>query len=583
MELNGENRRIEKLAWDFLARGVSVAASLILSVGFASAGSPVTFVDITGSAGITWVHDHGMTPDRLLPETMVGGSAFLDYNNDGWIDIYLVTASTSDFYRPENPRTNALYRNNGDGTFSDVTAAAGVPGRGFGVGVATGDYDRDGWTDIFITGVSEGILYRNQGNGTFAEVTEQVGIRTPGWGASAAWFDFDNDGWLDLWVCGYVIWRPDLNFKCGGGDTPRYCIPTLFDGQPSWLFRNRGDGTFEDVSKAMAIADPRSKGLGVVAVDLNKDGWMDVFQSNDTNENFLFMNRGGKGFEEIGLMAGVAFSHDGRTRSGMGVDAQDVDDDGWVDLFVANIDHEDVSIYRNVNGESFEDLVVDQPELSHATRFMSTFGAGFIDVDNDGLKDLVVVNGHPDDQIDFHRGNIRYMERPLLFLNRGGGRFSNVSDSAGPVFQHRTAARGLSWGDIDNDGDLDLIILNSGQPPVLARNDGGNTHAWLGLELVGTTSNRDGVGVSIEYQVDGQTRHHYVAGGGSYQSGHDKRIVLGFGSESEAGEIRIRWPSSTVDTLTGATLRRYVRVVEGSSGKDTVPTVPEVAPLPSTP
>jgi enediyne biosynthesis protein E4 len=551
-----------------LAGNLSAITIAALVLPCLQAESPVSFVDVTLSAGITWVHDNGMTPERLLPETMVGGAAFLDFDNDGWIDIYLVTASTSDFYKPENPTTNALYRNNGDGTFTDVTLAAGVPGRGFGVGVAVGDYDRDGWTDIYITGVREGILYRNNGDGTFTETTDRAGIVTPGWGASAAWFDFDNDGWLDLWVCGYVIWEPDLNFKCGGGETPRYCIPTLFDSQPSWLFRNKGDGTFEDVSEAMGIADPRSKGLGVVAVDLNNNGWMDVFQANDTTENFLFMNRDGRKFEEIGLMAGVAFSHDGRTRSGMGVDAQDFDDDGWIDLFVANIDHEDVSIYRNIDGEHFEDVVIDQPELSHATRFMSTFGAAFVDVDNDGMQDLVMVNGHPDDQIDHHRGNIRYKDRPLLFLNRGGGKFTNISAEAGPVFQQVYAARGLALGDIDNDGDVDLLILNNGQPPVLARNDGGNSNAWLGLQLVGTKSNPEGIGASIEYEVDGKTRHYYVRGGGSYQSSHDRRVLLGFGSQQEAGKVRITWPSRTVDVLDNPMLRRYIRVVEGTTASD---------------
>ncbi len=535
----------------------------LTSIGI-RAESPVTFTDITRVAGITWVHDNGMSKPRYLPETMVGGAAFLDFNNDDLIDIYLVTASTSVFYKPENPRTNALYRNNGDGTFSDVTSQAGVPGRGFGVGVSVGDYDRDGWVDMFVTGVREGILYHNNGDGTFTDVTERSGAKTPGWGASSAWFDMDNDGWLDLWVCGYVIWEPNLNFKCGGGDVPRYCIPTLFDGQPSWLFRNRGDGTFEDVSQTAGISNPRSKGLGVVAADLNNDGWMDIFQSNDTTENFLFMNKGDNTFQEIGLMAGVAFSYDGRTRSGMGVDAQDYDDDGWIDLFVANIDHEDVSIYRNLGDETFEDAVVDRPELSQATRFMSTFGARFIDLDNNSYEDLVVVNGHPDDQIDYHRGNINYLEKPLLFLNNGT-EFRNASAEAGPAFQATYAGRGLATGDIDNDGDSDLLFLNNGQAPVLARNDGGNRNHWLGLELSGVKSNPHGVGTRIEYQVAGKKRIHYVAGGSSYQSDHDKRVLLGFGIQSEAGEIRINWPSGTVDVLNNPQLNRYMKLVEGQS------------------
>ncbi|HUV13751.1 MAG TPA: CRTAC1 family protein [Acidobacteriota bacterium] len=523
----------------------------------------VVFTDVTEAAGITWVHDNGMSAKRYLPETMIGGAALLDYDNDGWLDIYLVTGSTSDFYKPENPVRNALYRNNGDGTFKEVTAEAGVPGRGFGAGVGVGDYDNDGWKDIFLTGVRSGLLYRNNGDGTFSDLTLKAGVAAKGWGASSAFFDYDNDGWLDLWVCGYVIWEPDLNFKCGGGETPRYCIPTLFDSWPSSLYRNKGDGTFEDVSARAGIADPRSKGLGVVTADLNNDGWPDVFQSNDTTENFLFKNRGDGTFEEIGLFAGVAFSHDGKTRSGMGVDAQDYDDDGMIDLFVANIDHEDVSIYRNRDGESFEDDVIDAPGLSRATRFMSTFGSRFVDFDNDGDQDIVVLNGHPDDQIDYHRGNITYLEKPLLFENRDG-KFTNVSDESGPAFQKLFSGRGLATGDYDNDGDPDFLFLNNGQAPALVRNEGGNRNQWAGIRLIGKKSNRDGIGARISYKVDGKTRHHSVSGGSSYQSAHDHRILLGFGSQKEAGEIRIAWPSGTVDVVKGLRMGTYNDVTEGS-------------------
>jgi hypothetical protein len=536
--------------------------SALCTVSF-SFGERVTFVDVTEEAGITWIHDNGMSPQRLLPETMNGGCGFFDYNNDGWLDLYFVNSSTCDFYKPEKPRTNALYRNNRDGTFSDVTKQAGVEGRGFGMGVAAGDYDRDGWTDLFVTGVSEGILFKNNGDGTFREVSTIAGIDTPGWSASPAWFDYDNDGWLDLWVVGYVIWRPDLNYRCGGGEVPRYCIPTLFDPWPSWLFRNRGDGTFEDVSEVAGINDPRSKGLGVVAADLNNDGFLDVFQSNDTAENFLFLNKGDGTFEEIGLLSGVAFSHDGRARSGMGVDAQDFDNDGKVDLFVANIDHEDVSVYRNVDGETFEDAVLNAPDMTHATRFMSTFGARFVDFDNDGDHDIIVLNGHPDDQIDVHRGNINYLEKPLIFEHVDGA-FKNVSSLSGPAFERVYAGRGLALGDFDNDGDSDLLFLNNGQPPALVRNEGGNRNNWVGLRLLGKKSNREGIGSRITYTVGGETCIHYIAGGSSYQSAHDSRVILGFGEQKQAGEIRIEWPSGTVDVLKDVELGGYIDVVEGT-------------------
>ena len=524
----------------------------------------VSFVDVTRSAGITWVHDNGMTPERLLPETMIGGAAFLDYNNDGWLDLYFVTGSSCDFYKPKQPVTNALYRNNRDGTFTDVTVEAGVPGRGFGSGITVADYDNDGWQDLLVTGVRSVILYRNRGDGTFEEVTQAAGLEAKGWSASAAFFDFDRDGYLDLWICGYVIWEPELNHRCGGGETPRYCIPTLFDPWPSRLFRNLGDGTFENISERSGAGDPRSKGLGVVTADINNDGWPDIFQSNDTTENFLFINRGDGTLEEIGLLASVAFSYDGRARSGMGVDAQDFDDDGRIDLLVANIDHEDVSIYRNIDGESFDDVVVNTPAVIQATRYMSTFAVKFVDFDNDGDEDIVALNGHPDDQIDLHRGNIHYRDIPLLFENTDG-RYENITARGGPAFKNAYPGRGLAIGDYDNDGDTDLLFLNNGDTPALIRNDGGNRNNWLGIRLRGTRSNRDGIGTCFDYQVEGKKRIHCIAGGSSYQSSHDRRVILGFGRQKETGWIRIRWPSGQVDEIEDVSMNRYMEVVEGST------------------
>jgi hypothetical protein len=522
----------------------------------------VQFVNVTRSAGINWIHDNGMTDERLLPETMIGGAGFIDYNNDGWIDIYLVTGSTCDFYKPVNPTRNALYRNNQNGTFSDVTSQAGVSGNGFGSGVAVGDYDGDGWPDLFVTGVRTAILYHNNRDGSFSDVTESAGLVTEGWSASSAWFDYDNDSDLDLWICGYVIWEPELNDRCGGGDTPRYCIPTLFDPWPSWLFRNNGDGTFTDVSAQTGANDPRSKGLGVVAADLNNDGRLDIFQSNDTVENFLFINQPDGTFEEIGLFASVAFSYDGRARSGMGVDAQDFDDDGRIDLLVANIDHEDVSIYKNVDGESFEDLVVNAPEVTQATRYMSTFAVRFVDFDNDGDEDIVALNGHPDDQIDEHRGNIHYREIPLLFENRNGTVFKNITEESGPAFREVYSGRGLATGDYDNDGDIDFLFLNNGQTPALVRNDGGNRNHWLGIKLTGTRSNRDGIGTRLEYLVEGKKRTHYLAGGGSYQSAHDLRVLLGFGKQNKTGEIKVKWPLGTESRIKSPQLNEYIEIRE---------------------
>jgi hypothetical protein len=306
--------------------------------------------------------------------------------------------------------------------------------------------------------------------------------------------------------------------------------------------------------------------LGVVTADLDGDGRPEVFQSNDTAENFLFKNRGDGTFEEIGLLAGVAFSHDGRARSGMGVDAQDFDDDGKIDLFVANIDHEDVSVYRNVDGESFEDAVLETPVMTRATRYMSTFGVKFVDFDNDGDHDIVVLNGHPDDQIDEHRGNIHYLEKPLLFENKRG-RFVDVSAQSGPAFQKVFAGRGIAVGDLDNDGDSDFLFLNNGQAPAIVRNEGGNRHSWIGLNPQGKSSNRDGIGVRFTYSVEGKQRIHYVAGGSGYQSSHDRRVILGFGEQEETGKIRVNWPSGKVDLFEDLEMGRYHTVVEGSGSE----------------
>ncbi|MFQ5929800.1 MAG: CRTAC1 family protein [Acidobacteriota bacterium] len=528
-----------------------------------SSENRVVFEDVTEKTGITWVHENGMSPERYLPETMNGGCAFLDYDNDGWIDIYFVNSGTSAFYKPKKPLRNALYRNNHNGTFTDVTEKAGVGGRGFGMGAAVGDYNNDGWTDLFVTGVETSILYRNNGDGTFREVTADSRISTPGWSTSAAWFDYNNDGNLDLFVCGFVTWRPELNIYCGNVGLRGYCIPEVFEGGQSWLFRNNGDSSFTDVSNEAGIANPEGKGLGVVAADINDDGWMDIFEANDTVPNYLYKNNGDGTFQDIGLFADVAFSREGKARSGMGVDAQDYDDDGRVDLFVANIDHEFFSVYRNLDGEIFEDAALMTPQITRATRFMSGWGARFFDYDNDGDHDLVVLNGHPDDLVARYQSAVAYREKPLMFENVEGV-YRDVGDVSGSPFQKLYSGRGLGLADYDNDGDYDLLFCNNGEPPALLRNEGGNRNHWLGLKLVGRKSNRNGIGAKISYSVSGKRRLHYVSGGGSYLSSHEHRVILGFGKQEKTGEIRILWPSGTVAVLKDVEMGRYIEVVEGS-------------------
>jgi hypothetical protein len=449
-------------------------AALLLprsSARAAAADSAPLFEEIDpAQSGITFVHENAMSPDRYLPETMGPGVAFLDYDNDGWMDLYIVNSGPSDFFTPKAPLRNALYRNNRDGTFTDVTEKAGVAGGTFGMGVAVGDYDNDGYPDMFVTAYGRSILYRNNGNGTFTDVTEKAGLAAPGWTTSAVWFDYDNDGRLDLFLCSFVEFGAAKNVVCGDNKLGRryYCIPRVFKPTASLLFHNNGDGTFTDVSKGTDIARALGKALGVVATDVNNDGLLDLFVANDTVQNFLFMNRGGGKWDEIGLPSEVGFSMNGQPRSGMGVDAADVDGDGWQDLFVANVDNEMFSLYRNNGDESFSDLA-NKHGIGQATRLLSGWGLKFFDFDNDGRVDLFLANGHPDDMVDSYGGQVRYKE-PLLLFRHDGTRLRDVSAQAGPVFAKAFAARGLAVGDYDNDGAVDVLVGNNGGAPLLLRN-----------------------------------------------------------------------------------------------------------------
>src|SRR5271167_962027 len=408
-------------------------------------------------SGITWVHTAGKSPMKYLPETSGAGCAFLDYDNDGWMDIYLVNSGPSDFYQPAMPLRNALYHNNRDGTFTDVTEKAGVPGGGFGMGVAVGDYN---------------------GDGTFTDVTEKAGVAAAGWSSSAVWFDYDNDGRLDLFVCQFAEF--DKSVPCGvdSDGTHHYCIPRIFKPRPSWLFHNNGDGTFTDVSKETGIAAHLGKAWGVVATDINNDGLIDLFVGNDTVANFLFVNRGGR-FAETGLAADIAYSADGRARSGMGVDSADFNQDGWMDLFVANIDQEFFSLYQNNRDGTFDDLAMPAG-IGMATRWMSGWGLKFFDYDNDGDLDLILANGFPDDLVEEYSHEVTYKE-PLLLFQKQGAIFKDVSAQSGPIFSKAFPARGLAIGDFNNDGAVDVLISNNDLPPLLLRNNIGKENHWLGV------------------------------------------------------------------------------------------------------
>ena len=517
------------------------------------------------TSGIRFVHENAMSPERYLPETLGPGCAFLDYDNDGWMDIYLVNSGPSDFFKPDAPLRNALYRNNRDGTFTDVTEKAGVGCGTFGMGVAVGDYDNDGFPDLFVTAYGRCTLYHNNGNGTFTDVTGTAGVAAPGWTTSAVWFDYDGDGRLDLFVCSFVEFGLNKMVHCGDNKLGRrfYCIPRVFKPTSSVLFRNNGDGTFTETSKGTDIAQALGKALGVVATDINNDDRMDLFVANDTVQNFLFVNRGSGKWEEIGLAAEVGYSANGRARSGMGVDAADFDQDGLQDLFVANVDQEMFSLYQNRGDEWFAD-VAHANGIAEATRLLSGWGLKFFDYDNDGNLDLILANGHPDDMIDSYSTQVTYKE-PLLLFHHDGKRLQNVSDLAGPAFKQRYPARGLAVGDFDNDGRPDVLVSNNGEAPLLLRNVNAARHHWLGLTLQGTACNRDAVGAHITWSVGGQRRSRLKTSGGSYLSSHDAREVLGAGATERIDWLEIKWPqpSGRVERFTDLPIDRYVRIVEG--------------------
>jgi hypothetical protein len=532
-------------------------------------GAPL-FEEVPPSvSGIAWVHENAMSPERYLPETLGPGCAFLDYDNDGWMDIFLVNSGPSDFYKPGKPIRNALYKNNRDGTFTDVTEKAGVARNSFGMGVAVGDFDNDGWPDILVTAYGNCTLYKNNHDGTFSDVTQKAGLETSGWTTSAVWFDYDNDGRLDLFLCSFVDYGKTEHLSCGDNKLGRhyYCIPRVFKGTASFLYHNNGDGTFTQVQKGTDIEKSLGKGLGVVATDINNDGRMDLFVANDTVQNFLFVNRGpdkkGKWqFEEMALAAEVGYSDGGRARSGMGVDAADVFNTGYQDLFVANVDQEMFSLYKNLKNESFRD-VSHANGVAQSTRLLSGWVLKFFDYDNDGAIDLILSNGHPDDMIENYSAQVHYKE-PILLFHQENGKLRDVSAEAGPAFTKSYPARGLASGDFNNDGLIDILIATNGGAPVLLKNRVAAGNNWLGLKLEGVKCNRDAIGAKIRWSAGGIVRSRLKNSGGSYLSSHDPREVLGIGKAEKLDWVEITWPqpSGKVQRIENPPLNRYMKVSE---------------------
>jgi hypothetical protein len=524
----------------------------------------VTFADVTAAAGIAFQHVNGAFGRRYLPETMGSGGAFVDIDGDGWQDIVLVNSAPWPGRKAPRRALPAIYRNNHDGTFTDVTAKAGLAIELYGLGVAAADYDNDGHVDLYFTALGANRLYRNNGNGTFTDVTAKAGVGDPGFSTSAAWFDADRDGHLDLYVANYVEWSIEKDLFCTlDGKRKSYCTPESYTGQSGTLYRNRGDGTFEDVTKRAGLYDPTSKALGVALIDYDGDGAMDLFVANDTQPNRLYRNKGDGTFTDVGVPAGVAFNEAGVARAGMGVDAADYDGSGRQSLLIGNFSNEMMSLYTNEGTGLFIDEA-PVSALGQATLLTLTFACFFFDYDLDGLPDIFAANGHVADDVERVQPKVRYAQSPHLFRNLGSRRFQEVTEHVGAAFARATVARGAAYGDFDNDGDLDLLITTNNGPARLLRNDGGNSHRYLRVQLVGTSSNRDGIGAKVTAVLGGGGRRSaYVKTGSSYLSQSELPVTFGLGAGGDVSSVEVAWPSGRLDKVPVPGPNRTLTIREG--------------------
>ena len=533
------------------------------ALAFAADSTSFRFTDVTTQAGIHFRHNSGAFGAKYLPETMGPGCAFLDYDGDGWLDILLANGCDWPGHK-QKVTTLRLYRNNRNGTFTDVTAAAGLAVEMYAMGFAVGDYDNDGFPDLLVTAVGQNRLFHNSGKGHFTEVTAKAGLGgRSAFSTSALWFDYNRDGLLDLFVCNYVNWQAAHDVFCSADGTRKsYCTPEAYRGSTCWLFRNRGDGTFEDVTAKSGIFDTSSKSLGVALMDVNHDGWPDLIVANDTQPNKLYRNKRDGSFEEAGVRFGIAFSEDGSARAGMGIDAADFENSGWSGIAITNFDNEMVALYRAMPSGTFSDLSLASG-VGQASRNTLGFGCAFLDADLDGRLDLTVVNGHIDATVRNVRPNSSYAQAPHLFLNQGGGKFRDVARSLGPDFARPIVGRGLALGDFDNDGDVDLLMTTNEGPALLYRNDRTSGNRSLQLRLQGTRSNRDAIGAEVKVYTEDGAQTRMVKSGSSYLSQSELALTFGLGPREAARRITVAWPSGETQEFKQVRRGRY-RLAEGS-------------------
>ena len=553
---------------DFLrAGGAAVAASAWLpGEGIAFAQQKrlgFTLTDVTAASGLQFRHNSGGYGGKLLPETMGSGCAFIDYDADGWPDVLLVNGMDWPGHKRQRS-TLRLYRNNRNGTFTDVTRAAGLDVELYGMGVAVGDYNNDGFADILVTCVGQNRLFRNTGKGTFVDATQTSGLGgRAGFSTSALWFDFDRDGLLDLFVCNYLKWAPEHDVFCSlDGKNKSYCTPEAYRGDTCWLFRNRGNGTFEDVTAKCGLFDTSSKSLGVTMIDSDIDGWPDLFVANDTQPNKLYRNLHDGTFRDVAVEAGLAFSAEGKARAGMGADTADFDNSGVPGLAVTNFDNEMIGLYRPLGRGLFEDVAL-KSGVGAPSRNSLGFGCAFADFDLDGDLDLVVANGHIDDTVRNIRGNVGYAQPPHLFINQGNGVFRDGAADAGREFAQPRVGRGLACADFDRDGDVDLLITTNNGPALLLRNDQSSGNRFVRFRLTGTMSNRDAIGATVRIFHGGTSQSRLVKSGSSYLSQSELPVTFGVGTRDRLDRVVVSWPNGRTEEFTNVATGKAYDCVEG--------------------